>query len=53
MIDTFELKRLSETKRHKNGVRIPEITGDFGDHSEPLAWVIGSLLGMVVLAMGA
>lgn len=45
VIDTVELKRLSETKRHKNGVRVPEITGDFGGQSEPLAWVIGALLG--------
>ncbi|EPI9293153.1 toprim domain-containing protein, partial [Shigella flexneri] len=53
VIDTFGLKRLSETKRHKNGVRIPEITGDFGDHSEPLAWVIGSLLGDGSLSNGS
>ncbi|EPT7034281.1 toprim domain-containing protein [Cronobacter malonaticus] len=53
VIDTFELKRLSETKRHQNGVRVPEITGDFGEHSEPLAWVIGSLLGDGGLSNGS
>lgn len=45
VINTLQLKRLSETKSHKNGVRVPEITGDFGVGHEPLAWVIGALLG--------